>query len=171
VVGFGGSLDGTVVEIDRMRAAEYAVQRSQLQNLIWRYRPLMVLAESNSIGQPQIEQLRRDGVGISGFVTQNQSKARIVEALAPAFEQETIKIPNDPVLIAELQSFEATTLPATGLRRYAAPEGMHDDCVIALALAWEARRRARGYYPNAIELQRRREIGVWLALGGGTAGF
>jgi hypothetical protein len=46
--------------------------------------------------------IRRDDVRISGFVTENQSKARIVEALALAFEQGTIKISNDPVLVREL---------------------------------------------------------------------
>jgi hypothetical protein len=56
---------------------------------------------------------------------------------ALAFEREEIKIQNDPVLIGELQSFEGTTLPASGLLRYSAPEGQHDDTVIALALAWE----------------------------------
>jgi hypothetical protein len=156
VVGF----DGIVTEIDRFRGLEYALQRSRLQSLIWRYRPAIVLGEENSIGGPVQEQLRRDGVRISPFHTNNASKAKIIEGLALSFEKQEIKIADDPVLIGELQSFEATTLPATGLTRYAAPEGGTDDVVISLALAWEARRRARDYYPDAIELQRRREIGV-----------
>jgi len=126
----------------------------------------MVLAESNSIGAPQIEQLRRDGVSITGFVTQNQTKARIIEGLALAFEQGQIKIPNDPVLIGELQSFEATILPATGLTRYSAPEGMHDDTVIALTLAWEALKRCHGYRLTPYELAKQREVGLSLLLGG-----
>jgi hypothetical protein len=52
------------------------------------------------------------------------------------FERGTIRIPNDPVLIGELQAFEARPLPS-GMMRYAAPEGMHDDTVIALAIAWQ----------------------------------
>ncbi len=39
------------------------------------------------------------------------------------------------MLIAELESFEANRLPS-GKWRYSAPDGMHDDTVIALALAW-----------------------------------
>jgi hypothetical protein len=165
VVGF----DGIVYEVDRMRAAEYAMQRERLRSLIWRYRPVMVLAESNSIGQPQIEQLRRDDVSISGFVTVNQTKARIVEQLAFAFERDEIKVPNDPVLIGELQSFESHVLPATGLMRYSAPDGMHDDCVIALCLAWEAGRRTRGYYPSAMESQRMHDFQVFIGTGGGVS--
>jgi hypothetical protein len=42
----------------------------------------------------------------------------------------------DPVATAEMQAFETTQLPS-GMVRYAAPEGMHDDTVIARCLsAW-----------------------------------
>ena len=37
----------------------------------------------------------------------------------------------------DLIRFQATRLPS-GMLRYAAPSGMHDDCVISLALAWHA---------------------------------
>jgi hypothetical protein len=40
-------------------------------------------------------------------------------------------------LIAELLAFEAERLPS-GLLRYGAPQGYHDDCVMSLALAWQA---------------------------------
>ena len=39
------------------------------------------------------------------------------------------------MLIGELQAFEATPL-ASGMMRYSAPVGQHDDCVMALAFAW-----------------------------------
>jgi len=39
------------------------------------------------------------------------------------------------VLINELQSYEAERLPS-GMTRYSAPAGLHDDTVMALALAW-----------------------------------
>ena len=39
------------------------------------------------------------------------------------------------MLLGELLAFQAERLPS-GLMRYSAPEGMHDDCVISLALAW-----------------------------------
>jgi hypothetical protein len=50
-------------------------------------------------------------------------------------------------LISELQAFESTKLPGGGLR-YAAPQGMHDDCVMALALAWDA---VDSYTPVRVE--------------------
>jgi hypothetical protein len=83
-----------------------------------------------------IEQLQRDGLKVKPFLTTNASKSEAVEALALAFERNEIRIPNDPVLIGELQAFEAKPLPS-GLMRYAAPEGGHDDTVLALAIAWQ----------------------------------
>lgn len=82
-----------------------------------------------------------------------------MEQLALAFEQKVIKVPDDAVLIAELQSFESSVLPASGKTRYSAQDGAHDDTVIALCLAWEARMRCRGLYPTAIKLSEEREMG------------
>ena len=39
-------------------------------------------------------------------------------------------------LVGELQAYQAERLPG-GMLRYGAPNGMHDDTVIALALAWQ----------------------------------
>jgi hypothetical protein len=83
-----------------------------------------------------IEQLRRNGLPITSFITTNASKAAAMEALALAFERSAITIPNHAVLLGELQAFEAKSLPS-GMTRYAAPEGLHDDCVMSLALAWQ----------------------------------
>ena len=59
----------------------------------------------------------------------------LFRSLAAAFEQGNIRILNDPTLIAELQAYEVDRLPS-GMVRYSAPDSMHDDCVMSLALAW-----------------------------------
>jgi len=123
------------VYMDRMTDTDYASQRLRLKVLSQRYNNASVIAESNSMGQPNIEALQNDGVSVSGFVTTNASKAEIVQALELAFEQNEIKILDNPIQLAELMSYESEKLPS-GLVRYGAPEGMHDDTVMALALAW-----------------------------------
>ena len=127
----------TMVEIDRSNRVDYVVQRDRLRALCEKWRPGVIVAEANSIGQPIIEQLWRDGLPIKGFNTTNATKAVIIEGLALAFERAEIAILNDPVLLAELQAFSAEQLPS-GMLRYAAPAGGHDDTVIATALAWLA---------------------------------
>jgi hypothetical protein len=72
---------------------------------------------------------------ITGIQITNKKKMQIVESLALAFEKGEIRILPDPVLIGELQAFAMERLPSGSLR-YNAPEGLKDDCVMALALAW-----------------------------------
>src|ERR1019366_2461532 len=124
---------------------DYVVQRGRLQALCDRWRPSQIVAELNSIGQPICEELQRAGLPIKGFTTTNASKAEIIEALALAFEQGSIGILNDPVLLGELQAFAAEQLPG-GMLRYAAPGGGHDDTVMSLAIAWSVIRADKRRY-------------------------
>ncbi len=125
----------SLVALDRSNQVDYVLQRGRLQALCDVWKPQAVIAESNSMGEPIIEALARSGLPVRGFVTTNATKAVIIEALALAFERKDITILNHPVLTAELQAYEATKLPS-GLTRYSAPEGSHDDCCMALAMAW-----------------------------------
>jgi hypothetical protein len=125
-----------VVHVDRFNQIDYAVQVPRLVALCGRFTPDAVYVEQNSIGVPLIEQLQRAGLPVTPFVTTNASKAMIIDGLALAFERGEIRIPDDPVLVGELLAYDAERLPG-GLLRYGAPAGMHDDCVMALALAWQ----------------------------------
>jgi Terminase RNaseH-like domain/Terminase large subunit, T4likevirus-type, N-terminal len=125
----------TVVAMDRSNRVDYALQCGRLRALYDFWNPRQVIAEQNSIGQAVIEQLTRDGLRIQPFTTTNASKAQAVEALALAFERSEIRILNDAVLVSELVAYQAERLPS-GLMRYGAPCGQHDDCVMALAIAW-----------------------------------
>ena len=133
-------LDATnrrVAYIDRFNGVDYSVQRQRIAAACARFGVVSILAEENAMGKPNNDELRRMGLPVRDWTTTNASKAEIVEELAGAFERGNIRIPNDPLLIAELQAFAAERLPG-GSTRYAAPEGMHDDMVMALALAWRA---------------------------------
>ena len=122
---------------DRMVGADYAMQRSRLQALNQRWQPTVIMAEYNSMGGPLVEQLQRDGLPVQAFTTTNATKRVLIDGLSLAFENRGLRILNDPVLVGELQAYESETL-ASGMIRYGAPGGVHDDCVMALALAWYA---------------------------------
>ena len=128
---------GALVHLDRMTDTDFASQRARLAALSERFGYAPILAESNSIGQPNIEALQMMGVPVTGFVTSNASKAQIIQGLELAFERREIAILDEPVLINELMAYQSERLPS-GLVRYSAPEGLHDDTVIALALAWHS---------------------------------
>ena len=127
----------SIVALDRSNRVDYSLQCERLKALSERWQPQQIIAEQNSIGQPVIEQLTREGLRIHPFTTTNTSKTRAIEALALAFERGDIRIPNDPVLVSELVAYQAERLPS-GLMRYGAPAGQHDDTVMALAMAWSA---------------------------------
>lgn len=131
-------LDTTTAELvalDRFNQIDYSLQLARLTALYERFRPRAIVAEANSMGQPLIEQLQAAGLPVVPFTTTAASKQVAVDALALAFERGSLRIIPDPTLIAELQAYEAERLPS-GMLRYGAPNGMHDDTVMALMLAW-----------------------------------
>jgi hypothetical protein len=92
------------------------------------FKPSVVVAERNNMGDPLVEQLRRDRVPVWPFLSTNESKREAIETLALAFERGEIGIPDEPsaaILQHELSAFSAETLPS-GLLRYAAPAGAAD---------------------------------------------
>jgi hypothetical protein len=76
--------------------------------------------------------LQRKYNRIYGFKFTQSSKQQLMEGLASALHTRQITIP-DGILRRELDVFEYE-YTRTGVR-YSAPDGMHDDCVCALALA------------------------------------
>lgn len=135
VISVIDATEKALVHMDRFSQIDYQTQLGRLDGLFIRFEPSQIVAERNAMGEPLIEQLQRQGYPVQAFTTTNASKAQAIDGLALAFERQDIRIVDEPVLIAELEAFEPTRLPS-GMLRYAAPEGMHDDCVISLALAW-----------------------------------
>ena len=132
--------DGAMVAMDRFSQIDYALQVGRLTVLYKKFEPHTIIAEANAMGEPLIEALQRDGLPVTAFRTTNASKAEAIEALALAFEKGELRILPDMVLVGELQAYEAERLPS-GLLRYSAPHGLHDDCVMALAIAWSGARQ------------------------------
>ena len=119
---------------DRFNQIDYTLQVGRLKAVFDRFKPFSIIAERNSMGEPLIEQMARDGLPVQAFTTTNATKGQAIEALALAFERQEIEILNEPVMIGELQAYEMERLPS-GMLRYNAPSGMHDDTVMSLALA------------------------------------
>jgi hypothetical protein len=100
------------------------------------------LVDSTGAGDPIVEQLQREGRGtFEGYKFSAESKQRLMEGLAVAIQSRRVTLPDDPVLIGELEAYEYE-FTRTGVR-YSAPEGLHDDGVCALALAVQAKSQPR----------------------------
>lgn len=129
------------VELDRFNKIEWAFQRARLKAVMDRWGVLAVVAESNSIGQPNLEALVREGLPVRGFETTASSKPPLIQSLALALERVECQWLPDPVGRVELLSYEAKRNATTGRVSYSAPSGGHDDTVMARALAWECVQR------------------------------
>ena len=145
-VDWGRSKDYTAIAIidvtgakmtalDRFSHVGWDLQRDRLKSLVERWQPQIIWAEANSIGEPNIDALLREGLPVRPFFTSGKSKSPLIESLALAIERNDITLLNDPVLLAELADYSLERMPS-GAWRYGAPAGAHDDTVIATALAW-----------------------------------
>lgn len=145
-VDVAASVDYTVVSVfdvearemvfmDRFNRVDYPVLINRLDAIYQRYHMTSMVVESNSIGRPVIDELVARGLNITAFTTTSATKQGIIQNLQSAFENGQIRVLNEPVLIGELLSFEAKR-NASGSFSYSAPNGMHDDTVMALAIAW-----------------------------------
>ena len=125
--------------LERFNKIDYNYQRERLKSLAEKWRVSVILAESNSIGEPNIDALYHDGLPIRGFQTTASSKPPLIESLALAFERAEVQWLDIPFATAELEAYERKISAITGRSQYSAPEWMHDDTVIARALSNKAR--------------------------------
>lgn len=123
-----------VVALDRFNQVSWALQRGRLKAIHDHWRLRYIWAEANSIGSPNIEALQAEGLPIRPFITTAATKPPLIESLALAIERRELALLPDENLLAELAVYTQERLPAGGFR-YTAPSGLHDDLVIALALA------------------------------------
>jgi len=127
------------VALDRFNQIDYAFQRGRLEILARRWGVASILAEANAMGDPIIEQMQRDGLPVTGFQTTATSKPPLVENLALCLERAEYQWLDDPIARGELEAYERKLSLTTGRSSYSAPEGLHDDTVMARALAlWVA---------------------------------
>ncbi len=125
----------SVVYVDRYNAIDWTMQVDRIVALYEKFQPTVLVAERNSMGDPIINTLYERSLPVQPFVTTNATKQTIIDGLALAFERSQIRIIKHPILINELQSYTVEQLPS-GLVKYGAPSGLHDDCVVSCALAW-----------------------------------
>lgn len=120
--------------LERFNQLDFHFQRKRIGVMCQQWQPSGVMVELNSIGQPNFEELQRAGLPVMGFTTTGASKQPLIENLALAIEKLEWKFLDDPIARGELESYEVKVNTVTSRSSYSAPEGLHDDTVIARAL-------------------------------------
>lgn len=135
-VGCGLDVDGRLSYFDRWQGP----WESTITKIAAATGDTPALVDSTGVGDPVLESLQKHGHNFEGFKFTAPSKQQLMEGLAVAIQQRQVAFPAG-VLKDELDIFEYK-YTRTGVR-YSAPEGFHDDCVCALALAVAHKRHAR----------------------------
>lgn len=110
----------------------------QVQRIKYATQNVPALVDATGVGDPIVAELQRSGGRYEGFVFTSHTKQGLMEGLSLAIQQRELRFPDGPI-VEELESFEYE-YSRLGVR-YAAAEGMHDDCVMALGLAVQQARR------------------------------
>lgn len=129
--------DKHLVYFERFNRINWELQKVRIIEVIKKYKAVSFI-DKTGVGDPIYEDLLKEDIEIHGYKFTNESKQNLITSLQVAFEKNQISFPEIPTLIDELEAFEYEML-ISGKFRYSAPEGYHDDCVIALGLAnWGA---------------------------------
>jgi hypothetical protein len=142
--------EGRVIEVYRQRQQQWTIIINDIVEVL-RSSGAHAIIEVNSIGDVIYEEIKKRYNKITPFVTTNKSKQEIIEGLILDFNEGNISIPSQKLfgpLYNELNSFTYEYSPKTRSIKYGSPTGLHDDCVISLALANYARKtmKKRGQY-------------------------
>lgn len=122
--------EGQVCSFDRWQNVPWSDSIRRVWRIVGEDAPALV--DSTGLGDPVLEELQRDHGNFRGYLFSAVSKQKLMEGLAVSIQSHEIGFPEGPIR-QELDSFEYS-VTRTGFR-YSAPEGLHDDCVCALALA------------------------------------
>lgn len=126
-----------VVYFERFNRLDWAFQRSRIENVARRYggNQCTINIDSTGVGDPVVEELTRQNLTVMPYKFTNDLKEQMVRNLANLIEQNKITYPEIPELIRELEDYTYELLPS-GRVRYNAPDGQHDDAVVATFLAF-----------------------------------
>lgn len=128
--------EGRCTYLDRFRKPHWETQQEIARTI----RRTQALVDSTGTGDSMVEDLQRRGdVRVLGYTFTPRSRQDLLEGLALAIQEGRISWPDIPTrdkkgsLRDELEAFEF--IYTTQGVKYTAPEGAHDDLVMAMALA------------------------------------
>jgi hypothetical protein len=108
-----------------------------------RYSVVGGYVETNSIGRPMFELIQKEIRSAKEFVTTNDSKNQGIRNLIYKIQQGELELPSEKLFPHLKQELNAYTYKVNqnGLITFNSPSGFHDDCVMSLMLANEAREK------------------------------
>ena len=128
---------GKVIDIYRENGKDWSTMVNEVLQKIRKHNAT-VMVETNGVGDPIYEMIKKQWQDTHPFVTTNKSKQEIIEGLILDVNEANITIPNStlfPPLVFEMETFTYDYNPKTRSIRYSHVPGGHDDTVLSLAFA------------------------------------
>lgn len=119
---------------DRFQTLEWPFQKKRIASISSLYNKALIILDSTGLGDPIADDLSRAGIPVEAFKFTESSKKEIIEKLSIWIEQKQLRMLPVSETLTEFDNFSYELGP-TGKVRYGAPDGFHDDIVIAHALA------------------------------------
>lgn len=129
-VGIALDAHGAVCQVERWQGVPW--QETERRVVAATGATCPAYGDSTGIGDVVVEGLQRHRVRMQGVHFSRPEKQQLMERLVSAIQRHAITFPEGPIR-QELDTFQYE-YTSTGVR-YEAPTGLHDDCVMALALA------------------------------------
>jgi hypothetical protein len=138
------SESGRVSYIERINGSSYAEIAKQFTTILRRFKITAGYAEVNGPGLPVFELINKEIRALREFYTSNDSKNQGIRTLIYDIQEGILELPSKdffPHLYNELNAYSYKVNPS-GLISFNAPSGYHDDTVMSLMLANEARTKS-----------------------------
>jgi len=123
-----------VVHWERFKKIDWNLQKERIMATSKKYNNARIIIDSTGLGDPISDDLKHHGLIVDDFKISGKSKSQLIDKLSIYIQQKAIQIPPNDILTDELESY-GYQLSDSGNIKYSAPTGLHDDCVISLALA------------------------------------
>lgn len=133
VILVGDAESQQVVYHERFNQIDWGLQKSRIANIYRKFNCGKGIIDATGVGDAVFDDLKNDGLDLEGFKFTATTKQELVSNLSVAMDNGTIHYPRIETLIDELEMY-AYEQRANGQFTYSAPEGFHDDEVMALAL-------------------------------------
>ena len=128
------SVTNHLVYFDRFKEVDWTLQKSRIEAVARRFNNAEIIIDSTGIGDPICQSLRDVGLAVNDFKFTTISKKQILDSLSMMIDQKRITYPEIPELLDELEAFGYFE-SKTNKVKYGSPPGVHDDCVMSLALS------------------------------------
>lgn len=133
VIMIGDQETKQVVYHERFNQIDWGLQKTRIINIYKQFKCSGGIIDATGVGDAIFDDLRNSGLDLEGFKFTSTTKQELVSNLSVAMDNQEIKYPKIDTLIDELEIY-AYEQRSNGQFSYSAPEGFHDDEVMALGL-------------------------------------